>query len=152
MTHEALYSLWHSTQFHADGSVNLAMDCTESITNHGTIANNGYDSGNDQSSYGAMSSFIRSHVSNTPIVPSSGMPSSGMLDGYGMSHFYFGTQSIHYSPALSAAPSQHGIMYGNSARHAASYENSSSQHESISYDAQATPMFDLSSTAQFTSD
>ncbi|KAK8030655.1 hypothetical protein PG990_000389 [Apiospora arundinis] len=102
--------------------------------------------------YGSMSSLSRSHMSNTPVVPSSGMPSSGMLDSHGMGHGSFGAQSMYDSPAASAASSQHGAMYDSSARHAASYENNTSQHQSTSYDTQANPMFDSASTAQAAGD
>lgn len=91
-------------------------------------------------------------MSNTPVVPSSGMPSSGMLDSHGMGHGSFGAQSMYDSPAASAASSQHGAMYDSSARHAASYENNTSQHQSTSYDTQANPMFDSASTAQAAGD
>ncbi|KAK8011755.1 hypothetical protein PG989_000015 [Apiospora arundinis] len=58
---------------------------------HSTIANNGYDTdGSAHNSYGPMSSLSRSPMSNTPVVPTSGMPSSSMLDGYGMGHGSFG--------------------------------------------------------------
>ena len=116
---------------------------------HSTIANNGYDTnGGGHNSYGSMSSISRSHMSNTPVVPSSGMSSSGLLDGHGMSHGSFSAQSMYDSPAASAASSQHGAMYDSSARHATAYDNSSSQHQNTSYDTQTNPMFDSASTAQ----
>ncbi|KAK8035675.1 hypothetical protein PG993_010670 [Apiospora rasikravindrae] len=120
---------------------------------HSTIANNGYDTnGSGHNSYGSMPSLGRSHLSSTPVVPSSGMPSSSMIDGHGMGHGSFSGQSMYDSPAASAASSQHGAMYDSSARHAASYESSSSQHQNTSYDTQANPMFDSTSTAQATGD
>ncbi|KAK7966523.1 uncharacterized protein PG986_000800 [Apiospora aurea] len=120
---------------------------------HSTIANNGYDTnGSGHGSYGSMPSLGRSHLGSTPVVPSSGMPSSSMIDSHGMGHGSFSGQSMYDSPAASAASSQHGAMYDSSARHATSYESSSSQHQNTSYDTQANPMFDSTSTAQATGD
>ncbi|KAK7963671.1 hypothetical protein PG996_008635 [Apiospora saccharicola] len=121
---------------------------------HSTIADNGGYSTNGpgHSSYGPMPSIGRSHMSSTPVVPSSGMPSNGMLDNHGMGHGSFSTQAMYDSPAASAASSQHGAMYDSSARHAASYESNTSQHQNTSYDTQSNPMFDSASTAQAAGD
>ncbi|KAK6844003.1 hypothetical protein PG987_004863 [Apiospora arundinis] len=88
----------------------------------------------------SMPSLSRSHISNTPVIPSSGMPSSSMLDGRGMGHGSFDAQSM-YDSSL-AAFSQHRAIYDSSARHAAYYENNTSQHLSTSYGTQANLMFD----------
>ncbi|KAK8036839.1 hypothetical protein PG994_015336 [Apiospora phragmitis] len=117
---------------------------------HSTIANNGYESGHN--SYGPMSSLSMSHMNSTPVVPSSVMTSSGLLDSHEMSHGPFSAQSIYGSPAASVASSQYWVMCDSSARHVPSYNNSTFQLQTPSYNTQANPMFDSANRAQVAGD
>ncbi|KAK8093118.1 uncharacterized protein PG998_014519 [Apiospora kogelbergensis] len=112
---------------------------------HSTITNNDYyTNGSGHSSYKTISSISESRMSNTPVIPSSRMPSNGLLDGLRVGHSSFNEQLMDDSLAASAASFQHGAIYDSSTRHAASDDNSSSQHPNTSYDIEGNTMFDSS--------